>query len=593
MPYQIETPSTIYTRLEGNVSGEVSSLTNFGVNSAERVLLEGEAEYLSRYEHGLLASQLSAWISFSGGPVSEEKLLRLYSPGQIERIDLPFLNSLMVDFDLDQKAIENGVVRDPGSPAVGEALITVSDFDVEVPTGLLVGTQPDATGEYLAYRTAESATPSGETTTVTVEIEAWNDEESEPAVGTDHNIGSNLIEYIPDEQDVSTNDILAVTNPQATFGGEGEESNESLRERAKNALTNRSGGGTTGGIEGQFVSSFAPIEAGDVDVIQHYDGQPTLSITGTEIDSYDPATDPEITGTGGAPYGEVLVNSPQTTDDEFEAFFDRDDVFPATVYHRLLRATRREVGVALDLMGAGDGTNVDTTQIVTALTRHLSQLTLGEDVTDAKVTQTVMNADDDLIDADPSFSLEDEAHNYQAGTTQYALRTPATDVQAVVGTVGGTEQTFDAGREYVTVDSDGDGAIEAIDFNVADQTVTDEAHTYDETIARYDLAEPAASVTSVTGTAGGTATTFAAGTDYQTVDIDGDGAIDAIDWSGGATVPDNGTTFEIDYDVAERTPDDGSTFTIDYGVPEEDIIIDRREVADPGSITTIVSGGGL
>ena len=593
MPYQIETPSTIYTRLENNVSGEIPELTNFGPDSPERILLEGEAEYLSRYEHGILAAQLSSWISFSGGPVTEEKLSRLYSPEQIERIDLPFLNSLMVDFDLDQKSIENGVVRDPGSPAVGEALITVADFETEVPVGLIVGTPPDVGGDYLAYRTTESATPSGETTTVSVEIEAWDEEENEPAVGEEYNIGSNLIEYIPGEQDVSTDGILAVTNPQATSGGEGEEDNESLRERTKNALTNRSGGGTTGGIEGQFVTAFAPIEADDVDVIQHYDGQPTLSVTGTEIDSYDPETDPEITGTGGAPYGEVLVNSPQTTDAEFEEFFDRDDVFPATVYHRLLRAYRREVGVALDLMGSGDGSNVDTSAVVTALTRHLSELTLGEDVTDAQVTTTAMNADDDLVDADPSFTLEDEPHTYQAGTTQYALRTPATDVQEVVGTVGGTEQTFDAGREYVTVDSDGDGGIEAVDFNVADTTVTDEAHTYDETIARYDLAEPAASVTSVTGTAGGTATTFTAGTDYTTVDVDGDGAIDAIDWSGGATVPDNGTDFLVDYDVAERVPDDGTDFLVSYGVPEEDIVIDRREVADPGSITTTVSGGGL
>ena len=593
MPYQIETPSTIYTRLENNVSGEISALTNFGPNSPERILLEGEAEYLSRYEHGVLASQLSGWVDFAGGPVTEEKLSRLYSPEQIERIDLPFLNSLMVDFDLDQKAIENGVVRDPGSPAVGEALITVADFDVEVPTGLIVGTQPDVGGDYLAYRVTESATPSGETSTVSVEIEAWGEEKQEPAVGEEYNIGSNLIEYIPGEQDVSTDGILAVTNPQATAGGEGEESNESLRERTKNALTNRSGGGTTGGIEGQFVTAFAPIEGDDVDVIQHYDGQPALDVTGDEIDNYDLDTDPEITNTNGAPYGEVLVNSPQTTDTEFEDFFGRDDVFPATVYHRLLRAYRREVGVALDLMGSGDGSNIDTNAVVTALTRHLSGLTLGEDVTDAQVTTAAMNADDDLVDADPSFTLEDEPHTYQAGTSEYTLRTPATAVEEVTATVNGTQQTLTAGTDYDTVDTGSDGAIEAVTFATADNTVTDEAHTYDETIAQYELAQPAASVSSVTGTVDGTSTTFTAGTDYQAVDIDGDGAIDVIDWSGGATVPDNGSEFLVDYDVAERVPDDGTDFFVSYGVPEEDIVIDRREVADPGSITTTVSGGGL
>ncbi|EMA47985.1 baseplate J/gp47 family protein [Halococcus saccharolyticus] len=505
MPLQIETADTTRKRLISLTSSEIADLTNFSQHSPEYILLDGEAEYLSDIQHGMLAAQLSGWLRFAGGPVTEDKLSTLFTEEQIARIDLPYLNSLMVDFDLDQKAIENGVVRDPGSPAIGEILVTVDSPDATVEAGTIVGTTPDAAGDYLAYRITDNGSPTGASTTVTLPITAWNREENEAAVGAEYNVGSNIIEYVPDEQEQDTSDILTVTNPNATYDGEGEEGNESLRQRTRNALVNRSGGGTTGGIEGQFISAFASIDDGDVEIIQHYDGTPTLSVSGSEIDTYDPETDPDISGTNGAPYGRVLVNAPDVTDSEFETFFDRDDVFPSTVYHRLLRATRRVVDVDLTL----DGTDLDTTAIENTLAEYLASLTLGENVADGRITYEVMDAaPGDLADVDATLSLSDEPHTYTSGTAQYQLDSAAA--------------------------------------NVGD----------------------------VTGTAGGSQTTFVAGTDYTTTDTTGDGAIDTIDWSIGGSNPDNGTTFTVDYTVAD------------------DVVIAQREVADPGNITVTVESGG-
>lgn len=118
-----------------------------------------------------------------------------------------------------------GIVRDPATQATGEVAFSrdsAANTDYTIPSGTFV--QTDAR-EPIVFETTETVTLSNSSTSVTAGIEAID-------AGVDGNVGSNTITVMPDPPV----GVQSVTNSAATIGGSEEESDDELRERAKEEL---------------------------------------------------------------------------------------------------------------------------------------------------------------------------------------------------------------------------------------------------------------------------------------------------------------------------------------------------------------------
>ncbi|WP_330630654.1 baseplate J/gp47 family protein [Halocatena halophila] len=120
-----------------------------------------------------------------------------------------------------------GVRRNKADSAIGEATFSrdvAASTDYVIPKGTVIQTDEiDA----VRFQTTETAIlPSGNTQVANVAIEAI-----EPGIGG--NVGSNAIVVMPDPP----TGIEHVTNPNATHSGERRESDDDLRERAKDELS--------------------------------------------------------------------------------------------------------------------------------------------------------------------------------------------------------------------------------------------------------------------------------------------------------------------------------------------------------------------
>jgi uncharacterized phage protein gp47/JayE len=357
MTLQPDDQTTIFDRLKSAIAA-ASGITNFSPNSPERAITDdGFAAEMRERQHEALAVQLSARIDYAGKTITEEDLADLGLDA--DRVDLDLLNEFQSDDDLDELAKRNGVFRDPGSFATGTVTFTTSSDSATIHEGTVVGTQPDGDGDYLAFETTETVTPAEGETTVDAEIRALNR-------GTAYNVGSGAITFVPSPPPGLTGDP-PVTNAQATTGGEDEETNAELRERAKNFLVATSGGGTKGGLEGALVSEFAGLDDGDVIV--------------DEFPNADPI------------YADVIVDGGPSDADAVDAI---DRYRPVGITHNLVRPTSVTVDVTADVTG----TDVDTTEVETAVNDHLASLGIGEDLVRDQIVATIMTADADITGID-------------------------------------------------------------------------------------------------------------------------------------------------------------------------------------------------
>lgn len=352
MPITPPTQNDIYTDIRDRVVASDAEITNWSPNSPEKALTdEGFASLLEALWHATLAAQLSGWIDYAGGPIDEADLddLGLVAKTNGGSVDLDLLNSMLRDKDLDAKAAQNSVTRDPGAYATGELEITTTSDSVVVDAGFRVTT--DET-EPLAFETTEEVTPAAGSTTVTAPLQAVQR-------GSAYNVGSGTITQMPSPPP----GVQSVTNPTATTGGENAETNAELRARAKRALVQNSGGGTTGGIEGGLVSAFDGVDTGDVIVDEFPDATP--------------------------PYADVIVDG-GPADSEVQATIN--DLKPVAITHNLVRPTQVTIDVSADVTG----TSVDTGALEAAVTDYLETLGIGEDVIRDSIIATLMTEDADV-----------------------------------------------------------------------------------------------------------------------------------------------------------------------------------------------------
>jgi hypothetical protein len=315
-------------------------------------------------------------------------------------------------------------------------LASVTSGNIPVPNETSFGTLPDNDGEFLEYETTQEFESLPNANYVFLEVESVD-------VGTEYNIGANSITYLPSPPV----QVTGVIHPYATFGGEPRESNEELRQRAKNALVESSGGGTTAGIEGYITEN---TEARFAEVDEYYDGENSSEIEGINFDN--------------VPYGEVIVEGGET--DVVEQAID--DSRPGAVQHVLVRPTR----YALKIEGTLEGFDVDDTRVEERIQRYIRNLDIGENLYKDQIVQRIMNTDEDIINVsnlkitmyettgntDNSSSFG-EVHTFESGKFDYSL--DLVDSENPLAEPGIEEVTYDNGNSTLTEGTDYDEDTDA------------------------------------------------------------------------------------------------------------------------------------
>jgi uncharacterized phage protein gp47/JayE len=364
MPITPPTQNDIYTDIRERVLESDADITNWSPQSPEKALTdEGFASLLAVLWHATLAAQLSGWIAYAGGPITAADLddLGLAPESESGSVDLELLNSMLRDEDLDAKAAQNSVTRDPGVFATGELEITTTSDSVVVDEGVRVttgGTEP------LAFETTEEVTPAAGSTIVTASIEAVER-------GSEYNVGSNTITAMPSPPQ----GVRGVTNPVATTGGEGPETNAEFRQRAQRAIVLNAGGGTTGGIEGGIVSAFDGVATADVVVDEFKDATPVCA---------------DVIVDGGPSDAEVQSKI--------------DELRPSAIEHTLVRPTQITIDVSADVTG----TDIDASSLENAVTEYIGGLGIGDDVVRDSIVATLMTEDPDVTGID-SLTVSDSS----------------------------------------------------------------------------------------------------------------------------------------------------------------------------------------
>jgi len=456
------TTDEVYTSLRNNLQGRISGLTNFVENSFNYVWTQAFAEEQHEQEVAATAVQLSGWANYVGKTLTEDDLDEL----DIDGATAEEINEYVEDEHLDEFAQAFGVTRDPGTKAVGEVEVTTSEA-ATIPEGVEFGTEPDAdTGEFLSFFTTESVSTSS-ATTVTVSIQAGQ-------VGAEYNVGSDTITHLPNPP----TGVESVTNPNATTGGTGIQSNEALREDVKRSIIENSGGGTKDGVEAYIEENTAAIE---VTVDEKFTGD-------SEHGMY--------------PHGDVIVLG--GADSEVEQAIEQSR--PSAVEHILVRPTSFGVNVSADV----EGTDIDTTEVESEIEEYFDGLLLAENVYRDKIIQVILNADTDIENiSDLQVEINEEPHVYDSDNSggdapnhpYYILdkgdqMDQSTGITEVLATVGETPDTvLVEGTDYEEYDSTNNDytspGLDSVNFDIdGDSTVDgdnpDEDTTFEVT---YEIAE--------------------------------------------------------------------------------------------------------
>lgn len=432
MTIQPRTQEEIYTDLESNVTGAIPELTDWSPRTPNYVLVhDGYSSEIETLETIALAVQLSGWIDYAGGPVTESDLTPLGI--DTSKIDIDLLNAYMDDEDLDELVVQNGVTRDTGSKATGTVTVTVNTTSTTVPKGTEFATEPDLDGDYYSFETTEDATPSSGTT-VDVTVEAVD-------VGSEFNVGSGTVTYMPSPPP----GIQSVTNDSAFSGGEDAETNDELRERAKSALAEKSEGGTVDGIVGGLVNRHEDVQQNDVEVIQFFDPS-------TPDDKQD------------SPYGDVYVDS-AAGDTELQN--DIDELKPAAIRHYLERPAEFDVNVTATVETSG---TIDTTVVEDEITEYFASLGIGDDAYRDRIIQRIMNADGDIDNiASLTIAIVGD-YTFQSGTDVYKLdkgdQMENDGITNVDGTLSSSNHTFVEDTDYQEAVTDGSDD-DSIDWSLA------------------------------------------------------------------------------------------------------------------------------
>lgn len=615
----------IQDSIETRLRGRIKKITNFASTSFNSIFLEAFSDALYEYEVRLLAAQLSGWVDYAGGPIEQEDIDRL---GLREFDDIEKLNSYMRDEHLEYLGAIVGVQRDTGSPATGEVRIATFDADTPVPDGLRVATPSNANTERKVFEVdidGDSVTPEeqGNSNYVDVSVVAV-----EP--GDSYNVGSDTItQFISPPsgieavsntaatsggEDKESNEELRLRVKNAVFESSGGGTTAGIR------------GYIIGNVEGVndvFLNEFFDEDPTFVNVV--VDGGTTSDVTGAIEESrpagiehnlvrpttYNISVEQELFGSN--------IDSSNVIGSVEEYIFDLDlgddfihDKAKQSALNiepnieNILTSNLRITSVLNDRTEYVSGKNVydlaqsrigridneehyfvSDTEIYELDTQPIDDSSVSVEIRDGSSWTSVSNSEYDIIDDDSDGILESidwstgsvspdagslfrisydtvtrdsDSFTYD-GSDEYTLTYPfaLADNSSVSDNSG---DTYTLGTDYDIIDIDNDGNKDTLKW-LSGGSTPDSSESFTVT---YDI--DAGIINSVTGTLNGTSGhSFIRGTDFEGVDSDGDGYVDAIDWSIGGDTPDDGTEFSVDMSTE-------TTIVNDY-------VVDNTEKASP------------
>ena len=260
MTHDPRTQEDIYQSLKDNLTGKITKLTNFTDRSFNYVFTQAFAEEIRELEILATAAEFAGWIDYVGGDITQSQLDTLgYDDLSPEEI-----NEVMEDEYLDEYVKIVGINRFEGARATGTVTIETQSRTTLIPEGTVVSTSPDSDGSVLEFETTEDAETGDNVTVVSnVPIEAVE-------VGVEHNVSADTIVRFSDPP----LGVRGVSNPESTTGGEGRESNEELRNRAKSQVEGASEGGTVEGIKAYLRQNIEAVGEGDVIIEEFVESKP-------------------------------------------------------------------------------------------------------------------------------------------------------------------------------------------------------------------------------------------------------------------------------------------------------------------------------
>jgi len=348
MTHDPRTQEDIYQSLKDNLTGKITKLTNFTDRSFNYVFTQAFAEEIRELEVLATAAEFAGWIDYVGGDITQSQLDTLgYDDLSPEEI-----NEVMEDEYLDEYVKIVGINRFEGARATGTVTIETQSRTTLIPEGTVVSTSPDSDGSVLEFETTEDAETGDNVTVVSnVPIEAVE-------VGVEHNVSADTIVRFSDPP----LGVRGVSNPESTTGGEGRESNEELRNRAKSQVEGASEGGTVEGIKAYLRQNIEAVGEGDVIIEEFVESKP--------------------------PFVDVIVDGGSQSDVRNAIEFSR----PAGVKHNLIRPQVYQLGVRADVVGS----DINTSLIEDELSTYLLNLGIGETVYQDQLINLIMNRDSNV-----------------------------------------------------------------------------------------------------------------------------------------------------------------------------------------------------
>jgi hypothetical protein len=428
--------------LEDNLQGKVDRLTNFTRRSFNRIFFGSVSAYLREVELRLLASQLSGYIEYAGGPVSEEDLQRL----DIDNVEPEEINEYLYDEQLERLVDVVGISRNEGDNATGFIDISTAETsNVVIPDGTIVSTTPDSSGETLSFETLEEEiVPQGQEIGFDIEVRAIER-------GTEYNVPADSIVTFQNPPI----GVRGIVDSTGMSGGEDREDNDALRERARNSIIEKPTGGTASGLVGYIAT-----EIDDVD---------PKNITTTEVFEDNTV---EVTVDGGSDQNVLTAI---------------DEGKPIGVRHELIRPQTIEISVS----GRLRGTDINISFVNSEIENYLlSDLNVGDDLIIDKLIQRILGSSSNILNVRKLnvtiTGVSNERFTYVEGVDRYQLDyTHDGDVSSVFDSLGSVYSVSDG--DYSIVDESGDGRGDTF---VWETGPSNELSTGDDFFVEYSSSQP-------------------------------------------------------------------------------------------------------
>ncbi len=513
------TTEEIYFSIRDNLTSKISKMTNFVSGSFNNAFLTATSDQIREAEIKSVASELAGTVDYAGKELTDSDLNSL----GIEEIDPEEINEYMLDEHLDLLASNFGIERFEGAMAKGTITVETSTENVEITSGMDFGTQPNSRGQFNRYTVdleEDETLVSDDSGELEVPIVA-----EEP--GVEYNTGPGTITYVPNPRP----GIQSVSNAESVVGGEERESNEELREDIRNALFDKSGGGTESGIVGYIREN----------------SEEEIQVSGVnEFTDQSP------------PFVDVVVDGGDST--HIQELIDESR--PTGIRHNLVRPT----GINVSSLIYAIGDSIRSESIKDEFVFSLEKLNIGESAYLSSINRDIMNIDRNIItipstnmfihdvtkdrvqfdenqdvyklDYNPIGSVRNESHYVNGGTIEY--KTKFDDINpssvSIEAISNDSEVTLDQ-SDFTVVDSNNDGKYDSV-------VLEESASVDDKTVITIDYNHNSGSFDSVTTVEGDT---FERGVDFEIIDSDDDGLYDSIDWSIGGTSPEDGDRFQMQY----------------------------------------------